>query len=343
MVAFNAIYFIRNNAGTYEAYDTAGSIIYSGAGLVTDVLNQIEAAHAGRLSVFFGEGTFDMGTENWTLNGKNDVMITGVGIGITIIQNSSSAAADTEPFSITNCDRITFRDFTISAGGTARSTSDCIDLDDADDCLIERVEVLASRGAGIIIDGKDSGAQAYGNVVRDCIITGTQGTSAGHGIELIACEDTLLAGNYIFDTGGDGIKIGKASSGAGRPNAKCIDTIVTDNRINQAGANGIRILSCDRTNISGSNIITNSSDDTASKDGIRIETTNSITADKNIIVGAICIDDQGTKTQRYGINIGPASASEANDNLVVGNQLRDNLTGGFNDGGTSTVAGNNAT
>lgn len=332
---FDNIWFIRNNGGTYEAWqDNETAATYSGTNLVTNVLNSIETAETGNFAVIFHAGTFDMGTDNWTLNAESDVLIAGAGMDSTIIQNSNSTANDTEPISITNCDRITVRDLTISAGGTARSTSDALDFDNCDECRVENVKVTASRARGIVFDGKDASAQAIGNVVRNCVVTGTQGTS-GHGIELLAAERCEITGCHIYDTSGAGIHITKASNTAGRPNAQSLYNRVHHNICHNVGRDGVLITSSSYNIITGNHLL-NGADDTASRDGVRIDTANAIQADANIINNNVIGDDQGTATQRYGVNVAPTAATEAADNIVTGNVFFTNLTAPINDTGTNT-------
>lgn len=340
MARFEEIYYIRNNAGTYEAWqDNEAAATYSGTALVVDVLDAIETAHsAGGFAVFFEPGTFDMSTNNWTLNTMTDVLIAGAGMGVTTIQNSSTGG-DSEPISITNCDYITVRDMSISAGGTDNTTSDALDFDNADYCLVERVEILDSRASGIVFDGKDSGAQAVGNTVRDCVILATS-TTSGHGVKLLAAVQTTVTGCLIQDTVGAGIEIQKSSNTAGRPNEPSNYNVISGNRLINCGRDGIEIQSSSYNTIVG-NTILNSADDTASRDGIRIATANSIQADGNTITGNIIGDDQGTATQRYGVNVGPAAAAEAVGNQINNNTFFTNLTAPINDGGTNTLVRDN--
>ncbi|MGC9445200.1 MAG: right-handed parallel beta-helix repeat-containing protein [Candidatus Methanospirareceae archaeon] len=57
-----------------------------------------------------------------------------------------------------------------------------------------------------------------------------------------------------------------------------------------------------------------------------------------ILEGNKCFDTQGTKTQKYGIDIMNANC---NDNVILGNDVRSNLTAGIHDVGTGTIIRNN--
>jgi len=326
---FDAIYFIRNNGGTYEAWkDNESAATYSGTDLVVDVLDAIEAAHGtGNYSVLFGVGTFDMGTGNWTLNGDDDILIAGMGIGITLIQNSSTAAADTEPFSFTNCDRITIRDLDVSAGGTARSTSDAIDFDDSDESLVEHVRVLLSRGRGIIFDGKDAGAQALRNTIKGCVITGCDLA----GLELLAADDTVVEGNFIHGNGEVGIKLNRKTSATVQ---NCEGTIISGNIIENNDEAGIEILECEHTTIKG-NIIRNNGQTAGTDDGILIDdfATAGLETDDIVIVGNLIYDDQGSPTQDRGINVLDAAVTGV---VIDGNTFSGHITEAVQDLGTGT-------
>lgn len=113
-------------------------------------------------------------------------------------------------------------------------------------------------------------------------------------------------------------------------------------QIDQAGRDGIDINSSSNNLIEGCTI-TNSANVTASRDGIRIETSDAVNADYNEFDGNECTDNQGTKTQRYGININPDVSTEANYNRITNNDLAGNNVGPYNDAGTDTVIYGNET
>jgi parallel beta-helix repeat protein len=322
-------YTVSNQAGTYVARSLTGGTDYSGTNLKTVVeaaISDLSTAGGGKIA--FQSGTFDLGTDHFSLNNQNDIVFEGQGIDATIIQNNTDAAEDSEPLSFTNAKRITIRDMTIVAGGADRSTSDAIDLDGGEETLIERVKITDSRSKGIVIDGKDTGRTADRNVIRDNIITGTP----DDGIELLGSERNLIQGNKIYSVAGHGIQLNKASPTAGQPNKQSNYNIVMGNDIYDAGRDGININSANHNEIIGNSVF-NSADVTASRDGIRIDASDSIACDFNIIANNTATDNQGTKTQRYGINISSATCAT---NTISGNYLEGNLTSALNDLGTTT-------
>jgi parallel beta-helix repeat protein len=282
-------------------------------------------------TVHFNAGTFDYGTEFFHANNAHDLIFEGAGIDVTIIKNSSTAAADTEPFNFDGVDRVTIRDMTVSAGGTARSTSDALDFDKGNDVLVQRVKVTASRSRAIIFDGKDQGATSLRNQVKDCVITGGV---RGDGIELLASSQDTIQGCTIKNVGGHGIQLNKSSPTAFQPNKKTTDSTVSGNTITNSGQDGVNVNSSDHNTITG-NTIKNSSDDKPSRDGIRIDSSDSVTCDDNTVSNNTATDTQATKTQKYGLNI----ASPLCNRTVVGpgNNFSGNRTGAIHDLGTGTI------
>ena len=333
MADFAAIYFIQKDAATYRAFTTDGTEVYSGTNLVTDVLDSIESDHpAGGFAIHFGVGVFDMGTDNWTITDSTDILFTGQGMGVTTIQNSTTAAADSEPLSFTRADKMTIRDMTISAGGTARSTSDALDFDDCDDVLVERVEVILSRGDGIVFDGKDSGAQALRNSIIDCHITGADLC----GIQLLASDFGIVRGNYIYGNGECGLKLNRKTSVTVQNSE---GNVIVGNHIHDNDESGIEILEGARTLIADNHIY-NNGQGTGSDDGITIDDfgTSGLTTEKNIIVGNHIYDTQGTPTQDYGVRVADADCL---DTLIGNNYFDGHLSGPVFDSGTRTrVRGN---
>jgi parallel beta-helix repeat protein len=293
------------------------------------VYNDLKPAGGG--TVTFQAGVFDLGTMYFRLEEVRDIVFEGQGMDVTTIQNYTTESRDTEPFNFKGADRVTIRDLTVVAGGTPRTTSDAIDFDKGNDSLVQRVKITYSRGKGIIFDGKDAGWTSQGNTVLDCDISGTN----NDGIQFLASTNNRVEGCFIHDTVKDGIEATKSQSNAPQPHKKSNDNDIVGNIIDNAGQNGIRIHSSDRNVITG-NHITNSSDDTANQDGIRIICDESITGDDNRVEGNTATDNQATKTQAYGLNI---ASSLCNRTSVGTNSFTGNKTGALRDVGTHTQYG----
>jgi parallel beta-helix repeat protein len=303
-------------------------VTYSGTAkfVVESAVSNLKTLGGG--TVTFEAGIFDLGTEFFKLRQISNIVFEGQGIDVTTIRNSTSVSADTEPFNFSGAYFVTIRDLTVSAGGATRTTSDAIDFDQGNDSLVERVKVVASRGKGIIFDGKGTGWTANRNVVRDCVINGVP----NDGVQFLAASNNRVEGCTITNTGGDGVEATKSSTSAPQPNKKSNDNVITGNVIDNSGENGVKINSSDRNLVSG-NTITNSSDDVSSRDGIRVGAADSISCNDSVVELNTATDNQAVKTQKYGLNI---SSSLCNRTVVGTNDFTGNRVGAINDVGTGT-------
>ncbi|HEV2905967.1 MAG TPA: right-handed parallel beta-helix repeat-containing protein [Actinomycetota bacterium] len=323
---------VRYEAPSYVAQSQTKT--YTGAlkMVVESAVSDLKGAGGGTVS--FQAGVFDLGPEYFRLEDMTDITIEGKGMDVTTIKNHSDALDDTEPFNTKGATRVVIRDLTVVAGGIPRTTSDAIDFDRGNHNLVERVKITASRGKGIIFDGKDADWNSVGNTVRSCVISGTH----NDGIQFLASSNNRVEGCTIHDTVRDGIEATKSQTIHAQPNKKSNDNVIIGNTIDNAGENGIRIHSSDRNLISG-NHITNSSDDTPNLDGIRITSTDSITCDDNRVEGNTATDTQATKTQAYGLNI---ASPLCNRTFVGTNDFSGNKVGAIRDLGTNTQYGTTA-
>lgn len=320
-------FVVTRNGGTYEAASSTHT--FTGT-LKSVVESAVALLGSGGGTIHFTAGDFDFGTDHFEFDNIANITFEGEGMGQTTIRNSTNEAADTEPFDVVGGFNLTVRDLTVSAGGAPRSTSDGLDFDNSSYIVIERVEVIGSRAKGIIFDGKGAGWAAEHNTVRECVITGVP----GKGIELLASSNNLIDGCTITDVGDHGIQVNKSSTSAAQPNKQSSDNTITGNTIIRAGENGIFVNSGDRNVITG-NTILNSSQLVSSRDGIRIDSADSVSCNDNGVDGNLATDDQATKTQAWGLNI----ASPLCNRTVVGatNIFAGNLVGEINDQGTDTI------
>ena len=328
------LYVLSKDGSDYVATPSPGGTTYRSTSLksVGESAGADLEATAGpgqTRTLEFTAGDFNLGTTFFKFENIHDLNFVGAGVGSTTLRNSSSVAADTEPFNVTGADRVSVRDMTVSAGGVARSTSDALDFDKGNFVTVERVKVTASRARGIIFDGKGAGWTADNNIVRDCTITGIP----GHGIELLASSNNRIEGCKVTGVEGNGIYADKASTQAAQPNKKSNDNTIINNVVDESGQNGIAVNSGDRNAITG-NTVTNSSNVVSSRDGIRIFSADSIKCDDNTVSGNTAKDTQAVKTQKYGLNI---NSSLCNRTVVGTNDFAGNLTGPIRDVGTGTI------
>ena len=316
--------------GPYQA--VSGATVYTGSLKVVGQKAVADLQATGGGTVQFTAGTFDFGPEYFKFSSDvRHIDFVGAGIDQTIIQNSTDAAADTEPFNFTGTDDVKIREMTVKAGGAPRTTSDALDFDKGNNSLVENVKIPVSRGRGIVFDGKNAGWNANNNTVRGCVIDGVSGT----GIEFLASSGNTVTGCRITNTGVHGIDIRLSSSTADQPNKPSNNNTITGNTINEAGQHGIYVNTGNGNEILN-NTITNSSENVSSRDGIRIASTvTGLGCDDNTISGNTANDNQATKTQTYGLNI----ASAACNRTVVGagQVFSPNRFGAIRDLGTGTI------
>jgi parallel beta-helix repeat protein len=323
-------HYLVTHVGTSFAA-TSSTKTFNGAlkTVVESAVADLNTAGGGTLT--FESGVFDLGSSYFRLVEISNIVIEGQGIDVTIIKNFSTASADTEPFNTRGTYNVVIRDLTVVAGGSARGTSDALDMDRGNNDLIERVKITASRGKGIIFDGKDAGWTSTGNTVRDCEISGTN----NDGIQFLASTSNRVENCFVHDTVGDGIEATKSQSNAAQPNKKSSDNVIVGNRVDNAGESGVRINSSDR-NVVVDNDITNSSDDRSGRSGIFILSMDSITCDDNRVESNVATDSQATKTQAYGLNI---DSPNCHRTFVADNDFSGNKTAAIRDRGTGTIFG----
>jgi parallel beta-helix repeat protein len=315
--------------GPYQA--VSGTTTYTGTLKSVGQRAVADLKAAGGGTIRFTGGDFNFGSDYFVLTNVTNIEFVGAGIDATVIRNQSEAAADTEPFSFTGGNGVKIRNMTVSAGGTARGSSDVLDFDRVSNSLVENVKITASRARGIVFDGKDAGAIADSNTVRNCRITGIPGA----GIEFLASSRNTVTGCDISKVGGVGIYVHQSSSTAAQPHKKSSDNSISSNTIQDAGRDGVFISNGDR-NFVVNNTITNSSDIVTGRDGIRISSVVSgLTCDDNTVSGNTATDNQTTKTQTYGLNI--ASALCNRTVVGLGNNFAGNRLGQIRDIGTATV------
>jgi parallel beta-helix repeat protein len=315
--------------GPYKA--ASGTTTYTGTlkSVGQRAVTDLKAAGGGTIK--FTSGDFDFGSDYFVLSNVTNIEFVGAGIDATVIRNYSDAAADTEPFSFTGANGVKIRNMTVRAGGSARNSSDVIDFDRGNNSLVENVKITGSRARGIVFDGKDAGATAESNTIRNCNITGIPGA----GVEFLASSRNTVTGCEIRKVGAVGIYAHQSSGSAAQPYKKSSDNIISGNTIEDAGRDGVYISNGDRNKVVN-NTITNSSDSVTNRDGIRISSVvDGLTCDDNTISGNTATDNQTPKAQTYGLDIFSALCNRT----VVGpgNNFAGNRVDAIRDLGTGTV------
>jgi parallel beta-helix repeat protein len=314
---------ISRSGSTYLADARwAGGQDYSGTRLKTVGESAIaDMDNAGGGTIQFEAGIFDLGPDWFHIRNISNIVFAGRGMDVTFLQNNTSIAADTEPFNTGHMTFVTIRDMTVSAGGAARGSSDALDMDGANNSVVERVKVTASRGRAIVFDGKgDFGVGSSNNVVRDCVVTGAQ----YDGIELLAADNNRIENCHVSGVLGHGIQVTKSSATAHFwQNDKANDNVVIGNTVTNAGIDGINLNSSDRNQLLNNTLTGNT------QNGIRLNSANSITCNDNRISG-----NNMANNLKWGLNI---SSTLCNRTVVGPNTFSGNVSGAIRDNGTGTV------
>lgn len=157
------------------------------------------------------------------------------------------------------------------------------------------------------------------NIVSNNQINGAA-SSLQYGIFMDSTPETTVSGNKVAS----GVCTSHGIYGYGSA-----ETQILGNSVTKAGGNGISLsTSCNNSIISGNKVKNNSTN------GIYVESCNYVLITNNRV-----FDDQGTKTQQYGVNTFACTYTLCNGNILSGNGT--SPTGGL--AGTGEVVTNNIT
>jgi parallel beta-helix repeat protein len=118
--------------------------------------------------------------------------------------------------------------------------------------------------------------------------------------------------------------------------------VISNNIVQNCAADGIIITNCNHTLVTGNQCFNNGKENTYApfqlSAGITVAASTSTA--QNIISNNVCFDNQGTKTQIFGILLYKAPAASAIANtLVTNNVVTGNLTQGIRDHNGTSVDG----
>jgi parallel beta-helix repeat protein len=328
-----------------------------GSGDTNNIQSAINSLPAGGGAVYIREGTY---TVSSSITVPSNVALIGAGAATTIYLANG---ANTDVITANGAQNVLIANLKINGNKANQTTTSR---------GIKFVNVENSKISGCWVEGGyDGGIHLEGS--RYNTITGnTAGLNSGYGIYLYNSSNNTVMGNICKSNGGYGIDLYKSSNNTVMGNtcesniyhgialfADSNNNTITGNTCESNGEYGIQVLSGSRYNTvtgntcesngghgisisdSHSNVVTgnvalnNSQSIAGFYDGI-----NLYLADYNVITSNRCTDNQGVKTQRYGVNISNAACDK---NLVVANVLIGNLTGSLNDAGTGTVSASNIT
>jgi len=167
----------------------------------------------------------------------------------------------------------------------------------------------------------------FNTVTYSTIMGNNASTNDDDGIELTSSTHINVSSNTVNGITGawaDGIKV----------NSTCNNINVNNNNVSECGYYGILIAS-DFFTCNGNVCMNNGHNNTAA--GIKIDDN----CTNGTVIGNTCHDDQGTKTQNYGVQI---SGTATDRIMVTNNMLFENSTGGLNGtGGANGLTQDNIT
>jgi parallel beta-helix repeat protein len=234
--------------------------------------------------------------------------------------------------------------------------------------------LLADGGAGVYADKNGSNTN-YRIHVADCWFTGGRGiylnnstdstvvgcTCEGSddvGIDLEMCDRVTVSGCTVRSNTNYGIALlqgcsfctvtGCVSRGntgrgiqvsayTGDTTARAVGNAVVGNVAEGNGGAGIILLGATYTTVSG-NLCMNNGTTVASQGGIHLTNVGAVYSTNNVVQGNVCTDNQGSKTQAYGIICVNASDTL---NTIVDNEVGGNLTSPISESGVTNVRRSN--
>jgi hypothetical protein len=149
----------------------------------------------------------------------------------------------------------------------------------------------------------------FGQYGQNCVISGN--TSMYKGMDLSMIRPRIIGNSLVAGTMQRGIMCRNS----------IFAPVIIGNTVEGSIQPGIYLRSCAQAIVDG-NLVRNS----VASTGITLENSSDCVVSNNV-----CYDDQGTPTQTYGI----ASTGTSDNNVISGNDCRNNATGGFSLVGTN--------
>lgn len=328
----------------------------------TAIQAAIDAANvAGGGVVMFPPGAYLSGV----LNHKTDVWLMGAGMEATTLKAKSGLNDNVLAGVTINYAKVS--DMTIDGNGTNQTAGSTVTFFKCRNIQLFRVKVINSYDVGLnmsnvedsnishcIVDGtrvntaisfsNDDAAYVNGNnVVTDCIMQNAyldgiiyntnNGVITNNIIRNNGINPTVTAGG-IYSNGKKGLiitdNIISGNDGNGIDLLNCTESSISNNQSYYNNSAGIFMSGCTHSTITGNTCKGNGkSPATGQDDGITLAN-----ACFHInITGNRCFDDQGTKTQQWGIDVG-GSTGFVN---VIGNNTTGNVnTNGIRNTSTGT-------
>ena len=291
----------------------------------------IDAADtAGGGVVFIQSGTYDITAP---IEMKDYVTLEGEGINATdlVLANSVDNHLITSDASTSGyvwfC---TIRNMTLDGNKANNVDGDVVNMLRSHTWVVEHLQIQNASRHGVHMVGTSDPVFCINSIVKHCYISDSDDIGLKIGgyapnnhalnniigtntvsVPLVSLENTecTFIGNHVHHGAADGIEISSDRN------------LVIGNFVETSGANGISLTSAG----SGARVEGNSITNSGFGGGGGTFSAIKIAGDRASVIGNLCIDTQGTKTQDYGIEV----TSTATYNIVRSNHTlaSDNLTG----------------
>jgi len=184
-----------------------------------------------------------------------------------------------------------------------------------------------AKNDGIIISFNSTDSLILGNLAKG---NGRHGIfvsgNTEQGINLDTAEEIIIIGNEVRSNVGNGIRLLKSNF-----------VTIQGNFVTENNYVGINITGSSWNIIKGNIVKNNSKDSAGTYFGIGFYNYGEAYSFDNIVIGNICTDDQETKTQGYGIK----ETGNTDRTIIIGNNVRGNLTGAILTVGANTIVERN--
>ena len=330
-----------DNAGGRDVYLPAGTYLLTPSGGLLLNFSSKNLRH------FYGDGDKTIIKVVNSGNPNYGMYVDGGAAGLIFdgfkfdMNSANQASGNNYGWYVRNTSRIKIRDiWGINSRGTfvwiteiAGETTQDISVSN---CIFDGTTLLAAvsvdSGRDIFIDGNiitNTGVvgidieTASGTTLKNVHVTNNKLRSCYAGIQNYGGNTSrgILIANNLIDTTTTGSGIRVYSSAA----KECV---VANNVVLNAFTHGIHLESAVGVSVMGNTVWNSGIQNSGTYGGITLDG-----ATECLVAGNLCSDNQGTKTQDYGIyEIAPA-----NNNLLVGNQLRNNGTTGILKVGATTI------
>ncbi|TFH57820.1 MAG: hypothetical protein E4G91_10350, partial [Candidatus Zixiibacteriota bacterium] len=291
----------------------------------------IDAADtAGGGVVFIQSGTYDITAP---IEMKDYVTLEGEGINATdlVLANSvDNHLITSDSGTAGNVWFCTIRNMTLDGNKANNVDGDVVNMLRSHTWVVEHLQIQNASRHGVHMVGTSDPVFCINSIVKHCYISDSDDRGLKIGgyapnnhalnniigtntvsVPLVSLENTecTFIGNHVHHGAADGIEISSDRN------------LVIGNFVETSGANGISLTSAG----SGTRVEGNSITNSGFGGGVGTFSAIKIAGDRASVIGNLCIDTQGTKTQDYGIEV----TSTATYNIVRSNHTlaTDQLTG----------------